>query len=387
MEYSEKEYISLWGVLNSGLREKTRNIVFLELKCDICHNGEIIIPKDIPLPIQSSSLVEGIKNNDYYESIEPQKFLYPMIYLIICDEDFRFNQNYIDIIRKLGPEVRNIVQSGASRLSCEGNHLDALIYYKASAKIFGSNIDTLYNIANSLRELASGAEKSGSTQKFDVYYKLSFMEFYRLSADYPDFFGAHYHLGFYYLVDMEQENALKEWEQALTVTSDDSVKEDIIRLVDSLKDNITFENGKRMVMEDNLTAGIELLAPLVEKHETWSEAKYYLALGLRKRGSIKRAKAYLTELVVSGESFPEIFNELGLCCFSQGMHDKAVEYFKKAHLAKTDEPGYLCNLGMAYYETGQNNEAKKCIEEAYKLNTDDELTKKCKVWSDAFCQY
>lgn len=378
MKYSALEYTRLWGLMKDRLRKKAENIVFLELKKDVCYNDKVVLSKDVPLPIKPDLLVKGIKNDEFSETLSLEKIIGSMVYLVGCDESFRYNGDYIRLIRQLNPKIEDILIHDGIKFANEGSYLDGLIYFLAADKISHKHMWIRYNIANILKEMASCAKGKSIKNDFELYYSLSFMEFYKLSMDYPDFADVHYHLGFYYLRDNYFHQALLEWEKACEGTLKDDIRGEIEKLADEVKMQISFEKGKSMVVGGDALEGLKILLPIVQKYDAWIEAKYYTALGYRKLGNYKMAEVWLKEILDKGIKFPRVYNELGLCYFNMGMLDESVKCFSEAVSMDGDNPGYLCNLGIAWYQMGQTSKAEECINKAYNIDPNDELTIKCR---------
>jgi tetratricopeptide (TPR) repeat protein len=201
-----------------------------------------------------------------------------------------------------------------------------------------------------------------------------------IRMEYPEFPYTYYHLGFYYLEEREYDLALNEWNEYLRLAVDCESKYEVSRLIEGVQDHRQFERGRDLIMDGSSSEGLRIIVPLVNKYEAWSEAKYFAALGYRKIGSIKRALELLNELLESGEDFPEIYNELGLCSLNNGEIEKAVENLKKAVDLKPYDTGFLCNLALAVYQWGDIVKAKEYIYKAYSINPEDQITLKCREW-------
>lgn len=380
MEYSLEGHERLWNQLYVKLKQKAEKIAFLELNKDIFPGNKVGITRDIPLPISSGHLIEGIKTNEYTDNINLNNSLESMAYIIGCDRDFKHNQAYTNIIKGIGSEMKDVLLNNALKLLDEGCLQDALIYFISIERIYGASQDISFNISNVLRELALEAERKHKEDDYELYYLLSFYEFSKLSKMYPEFYDAHFYLGYYYMMEKQYDDASREWEEASLTAPDEEAKAKTAQLLDSLQDNMDFERGKELIELDGAMEGLKLLIPLLEKNNEWNELKFFTALGYRKLGNYMKARLLLTELADSGETFPETYNELGLCYFNLKDPQKAVECFEKASSAMEDEPSLLCNLGIAYYEAGDTLKAKEKIDKAYRLAPHDEMTKICKNW-------
>lgn len=382
MEYSDKEYRELQNQLDEKLKKNLDTIAFLELNKDITLNRSIEVKKDVPLPIKSRYLIEGIKNNEYYDSIKLDNIIESVIYVIGCDRHFKYNDIYIKLLKTIDSNIENVVLKKALEFVERGQFNEALILFRALDCIAPGKKEIKCDIALAFKELAAQKEEQSSTEhKF--YNKLAFYEFARLTEQYPEFFTAYYHLGFFYSIDGEYEKALELWQKALNLCRDEEQCREISKLIESIKDTMDFEKGKRFVLEDNIIGGLRLLIPLLHKYGSWSEAKYYAALAYRKSENYKKAEMLFKELIDEGEELPEVYNELGLCSYNLGNMKMAVEYLNNAVKLNGEDTGFLCNLAIAYYGAGDTQKAKEYISKAYSINPRDEITIKCKIWADS----
>lgn len=384
MEYNEKLYTELLDLHNKKMKTRLRDMIFLELNKDICLSDKLNIDKEIPLPILSKYLIKGIESSEYLKEINFENIIVSMIYVIGCDHDFKYNNSYIKILKDAKSYINGYLLNKSIELINDEKYLDALIYLNTLDKISDNHWEIRYNIANTMVKIAEASNSINNIDNYNLYNNLSFFEFLRLSWEFPFFSYPHYHMGFYYIKDKQFEKALDEWEKAYENMEDEDIREELKDLIDNTLDNMSFEEGKLFIIEGNIQEGLKRLIPLTEKHELWGEAKYFTALGYRKLGNYEKAELLLMELINSGETFSEIYNELGLCYFNLEDNGKALEYFKIAVGLKGDDAGYLCNLGVACYKSGNDKKAKEYIYKAYNINPEDELTMQCKEWIDSF---
>lgn len=369
-------------ILEDILKKELKAISFLELNKDIFLNDQIQLNDKIPMPIRSMDLISGIKDNEYINNIPFERFIEGMVYVIGCDWEFKYNDFYIDVLKKTNNNIDTYIMSRALDFVKKENFINAIVFFNCLDRLSDNHVIARYNIANTLREMAVQALNRKNNEDYRLYRRISYLKFTELSKQFPHFPYSHYHLGFYYMDDKEYQKALDEWKNASELTSDESLKGEIIKMIQEAKDKRDFEEGRNEIIDENVNEGLKKIIPLVERHDGWSEAEYYTALGYRKLGNYAKAKLILKGLLDKGEDFPEIYNELGLCLFYLGDVKESIDKLENAVKLKQDEPGFLCNLGMAYYGDGDIGKAKKYINKAYDLSPDDEVTKQCKTWID-----
>lgn len=378
MTLEKENNLEQYALLQNKLKKIVKNIHFLELRSDMTLKNGIKITKDVPIPIYDKDLVNDISMGRYDESVPFRNIMEGMMFMLGCDDDFRFNKYYTDILKN-SENIDAYILRMAYEFRKNNDFIASLACIKALVKISDKHDESLLNYAHILREIALNAKKRGSEDEYELYYDLSYNVYSKLIDNYPDSPYSYYHMGFYEFNEGKYSEALKNWERAYSLMDESELKEEIERNMESAKQNLAFENGKRYVMDGDIPRGLKILLPLMEKHNDWSEVKYYVALAFRKCGNYIKAEMLLNELLVMGEDFSEIFNELGLCYFNLGQVERSVECFEEA-VDKQCDIGYLCNLGIAYHETGNIQKARECIDKAYKMNPNDELTKKCCDW-------
>lgn len=367
-------------LLDDRLKQSLKSIVFLELNKDLNLNGRLSLDADVPMPIRQDALINGIKSGEYGDTIPFDKLLEGMIYVIGCDSEFKYNDCYIDILKKAHERIDSYIMARAIEFASNKDFYNSIIFFNALDKIWDNHRCTRYNIAKTLREQALYFKGMNKKDDYKLFYELSYEKFKQLTVDYPDLSEAWYHMGFYCLERGEYDEAVNKWKTAFSLATDEDIKGDIKKLMDGALAQKTFEEGKSKVMDGDCTEGLKMLIPLSLKYGDWSEAKYFVALGYRKLGNYKKAEVILNELLDSGEDFHEAYNELGLCYFYLGDMEKSIKNFKIAVKQEPDRPGYLCNLGIAYFHSGNIENAKKYIDRAYELDPDDELTISCRKW-------
>lgn len=362
------------------LKDRLKDVVFLELKNNVLLENGQRLPSSVPLPIMREDLLSGIEGGQYEDNIPFEKFLRCMIFVIGCDSSFKYSGDYVYIIKKTSPDIENYILNEALQYSNKKDYINALIYFNALDKISDRHREVRYNIALTLRYIADGFKEKGNEDKYKVFDDISYDKFLELSRDYPDLISAHYYLGYCYLDREMFEQAADEWEKVFSLSDDISVKDQLRDLIDETRDRMEFEKAKSLTDSDDCMEALKILIPLIQKYEKWSEAKFYTALAYRKTENYPKALILLDELIKNGEDFSQIYSELGVCYFNLGNTKKAIENFELAVGKRPDEPGYLCNLGIAWYAAGDVKKASGLISKAYELKPDDKATKNCWEW-------
>ncbi|KPU45372.1 lipoprotein NlpI [Oxobacter pfennigii] len=366
--------------LDKSFKNKLKTIVFLELNKDLIIDNKFKLTDNLPLPIKTDGLIEGIKASKYEERIDFELLAEGMVCVIACDKDFKYNEDYINILKGTTEKIDSYLLSKSMELASKGEFIDALTYLITLEKISDNHMIIWYNIGLILKEMVFIKNEKGSTEEHDLFYQLSFEIFEELSEIYPHFSKAYYIMGFYYSNEEKYQEAILAWQKAYELSADSNTKAEIEKLIQNENDKLIFMEAKQKIIDGEAEQGLKMIIPLIGRHDDWSEAKYFTALGYRKIQNYKKAELLLNELIKAGESFHEIYNELGLCCMELGNVDNALKNLKTAVELNKDSGGYNCNLAIAYYYAGDDAKAKEYLKKAKELEPNDEIIVKCIRW-------
>lgn len=95
----------------------------------------------------------------------------------------------------------------------------------------------------------------------------------------------------------------------------------------------------------------------------FSKGKLY-----KKGGFFDEAESEYSKILLKGEIFPELYNNLGNLMFLKGYYNKAIEYYNKAIETYPNIAESYFNLGQVYLKLLRLEESNKFIEKANQLN-------------------
>lgn len=91
-------------------KEKTDNLTFIELQDDSFVDLKgYIIRADIPLPILTKELIEGIKGGVFEEEIRISDFVEGIIYTIGTDDNFPYLKEYKEILYAYDDKIEDYI--------------------------------------------------------------------------------------------------------------------------------------------------------------------------------------------------------------------------------------------------------------------------------------
>ncbi|MCF6227667.1 MAG: tetratricopeptide repeat protein [Planctomycetes bacterium] len=127
---------------------------------------------------------------------------------------------------------------------------------------------------------------------------------------------------------------------------------------------------------DAAEAALELQG-IVEKHEDFVEARYFLGVALRRDEKLSEAEQVFTQLLIDSD-LPGCHKELTGICAVQGRSKEALAHAEAAleDMAGEDDPQLFTNLAAALMENDRIDEALKYAQRAEMHMPDDEFTKR-----------
>lgn len=93
---------------------------------------------------------------------------------------------------------------------------------------------------------------------------------------------------------------------------------------------------------------------------------------LLKKGEKEKAKHIFEELIESGISSKEIYNNLGIIYYEEGNFERAIQTFEKGLQFSRDYPEILYNLGFALYKSGELEKAFETWEKVLEIDPEFE---------------
>ncbi len=356
-------------VIDDYLRKKTEEIVFVELQPGktVEING-VTLTSEIPLPM----LVKDMSNQVAHGSdvdFNISSFVEGMIRMIGIDNSFKHNEIYITFLKGYNKELYKSILNRGFELVNKENMTEALIYFRAAYTLAPDHVDTLYNYARCIEDIAVTVD--------DVYEGFSqeaFHLFNKMKELYPHHYLSYFHLGFHYSNSHDYNHANELWTSALKMDITDDIKKELVNL---LKDNdakMRFEKGYKFIVDGHSEEGLELLLPLEDDYDDWWNLLFFIGLAYRQQERYEDAIDYFEKTLKYNTGHVDTMNEIGICLMSIEMFEEAERYFKEAIKADLNNHELLCNLGIVYLNQGNLEDAESYLMRAFEVNPLDEIT-------------
>jgi len=376
----------MFSRIEKYLRERLKDIVFIELKEGKGKKEKKIDAlRGIPLPIPVKEFMNIVKKEKEIEEISFMPIIKGMIALIGLDSQFRHVPQYKQFLYTLDTDIESYIGYEGVKCAEKEQFWEALVYFKALLELNEDNINGLYNYARCCQDIAK-RERDEETRKDMEQEAMNAFE--KIIEKHPDFAPAYYYLGFYYANQRLFKKAQLTWEACLKCESNlpEESRQEVIQQLKNIEEDVQYEEGYLLILNDRPDLGIEKLQPLLEKYPDRWNLFFLVGLGYRKLGEIQQAIAYFEKALASRPTQAEVLNELGLTYILCNEFEKAEKHLRKASRIKENDPEILCNLGIAYMGQKKKELAKEVLQKALQIEPENERVLECLKKLDTICK-
>ncbi|MEG0331806.1 MAG: tetratricopeptide repeat protein [Clostridium sp.] len=347
---------------NGYLKREIEKALFLEIGRDISLSfgkNEGILKKG-EYPVLPKDMVNIAKNADggLSAGIDISIFIEGMIYLVGCDNKFKYTPEYSEFLKTTtGIEsyiIRKIEENKENDMKAALVYLNTLCYINPKKEYKYNRVVHLMNMMEKLSLEILEDEIVDSLEE--------------LCTEHEDFPMPHYHLGEYYL-NKDMDKAKIYLRKCLDY---DETRIDAEDLLDRIKCIEDYDNAVDLVKDGRGVEALATLIRIVEDQPLNYDAKYYLAVAHRQAEQYQKALMHLKDLTESMER-QEVYAEIALNLAALYEFEAAIDYFKKALQIMPNDSGVICNIGVCHLSLGDNEEAKKAFALATRINPEDEI--------------
>lgn len=273
----------------------------------------------VPIPIRPAD----------FEDLTNVKIARNMAFVIGCDINFEYRDNYIAYIkRNFGTEfVYALLNEGVE--AAAANDFDyACILFRGAILLDPDNTDAIYCYGRACKDCYELGEDEDYVGRFKAE---SLEAFEKLTIKKPDFDMGFYFLGYAYLNLGLYIKAKLTWEEFLKLSDNEEQKAEISEWMDKLTEPVKIEEGYNLVLSGRFQEGIDILAPYGDddRFNNWWPLWYYLGIAYKDTGRMEDAKdAFLKVLQISPSNI-DTMKELADIYHTEGNEEKAEKYRKK----------------------------------------------------------
>ncbi|MGL4730043.1 MAG: tetratricopeptide repeat protein [Clostridium sp.] len=347
--------------IDSYLLEKLSKVLFLEIKEESKFN-EYTFKENVYLPVRSEDVVGKAKDGDDLKNIPITLFLEGIFFVLGCDENFKFNTIYKEIITEIPNSIKFVKGKIFNNVKSE-KYEEAYILLKGLLEIENNkeNFNKAFLLVDGLRI---------KNEKF----KEEELKLINRCKEMDEFETPYLYEAIIKKEDKDLEGALFAINQYITLGGQQT--NEVLELKNSLELVSSYEEGKELVYEAPKEA-LEILLPLMDSLGNTVEIYYYIAIAYRNLENHEKAIYYLNEAQAINNDDVSVVNELGINFACMGDYENAIRYFRAA-FEVTKAIDICTNLIMCYLNMGDINQAKIHLEIAEKIKPDDEVLKEIK---------
>lgn len=362
--------------IDEYFKQKIDKISFLELKkgSDI-QIGNFVLHEDLPMPILTDTLIEGIKRGNIYKEIEIFHVVEGIIFLMGMDIDFKYNEEYKKLLYEYNPNIEDYVLYKGLKYIQDNNIEYGAIFFRALVNINNSNINGLFNYALSLENLAMKFHKEGDLKKSMDFLLGSTRQLELILDISEDFPLAFYKLGYHYRHYQQFTKAKLVWEKYLNMNDDLERAQEVREQLELIEDDVNFEESVKLLSIGEYSNALDKLLHLVHRHKEWGNVFYLTGLAYKGLGDYEKAIDYFYEALDLGFKDINVYNELGICLFTIGFARESIDIFDIGIEMEPNDYKIVFNRGIVHLQMGDVEKAIEDIEKAHRLNPDDEFVK------------
>lgn len=332
MNLEEKDRIGQY------LRPQLSEIVFDELSdAYLAKAGIADILTGVPIPLKKNEL----------GSISTLTIAKCMAFVIGCDPEFKYRENYISYIKRTFEErfADALIAEGVETAASKKSYDYACILFRAAMQIEPDNANAYYCYGRACKdayEMASeNLEASEEAEEFVGRFKAEALEAFEVATlKDPKLADAYYFLGYAYLNMGLYVKAQLTWQEYMKLTAempeaDEEIRKEIAERLKTLEKPVEIEKGYNLVISGRYEEGIEILEEYRDSEfASWWPLWFYLGTAYGELGEDEEAISCFTEVLKFAPSNIESMEELVKLYEKTGNTEKVEKYTKKIEIVK-----------------------------------------------------
>lgn len=335
--------------IDEYFRKFTDKISFIELKQD---SNVGIINKDVPYPIYTGQLVDGITSGEFDEGVTFDTIAKGMIITVAIDPEFKYAEYYTKLLSEI-PKIKDFILSEGIKNLQDNNEI-AIYYFRY---MYLENLSTAFSDYNYARLLYNEYEK----ENIDILRLESIRILEKIIKDDESFPLSYYELGIINYKEKYYNKSYSYFKNALNRTDDDLVLEEIREYMREVEPNAKIELGIDSVNRGDFENAYKYFMESKVLYDS-NLANYYLGLVSQLTGDINSGIEYYLYSIDKGATFKEVFQNLSLLYYQIGELDKAIETLNLGLVENYEDAVLLYNRAVINLELGYLSKTKEDIE-------------------------
>lgn len=253
----------------------------------------------VPVPIKKTEMT----------SLTTLNIARNMAFVIGCDPQFKYCQNYVDyILRTFGVKFAEALISEGVEGAAKNDFDFACIDFRGALLVDPESADALYCYGRACKD----SYEIGEEESYVARYKAESIEaFEELTIQKPDFDMGYYFLGYGYLNLGLYIKAKLTWEEFMKLATDDKLREEIQGRLDVLDDPVEIEKGYNLILSGKYNEGVQILEAYTDgDYKGWWPLWHYLGIAYKGLDRVDDAIAAFKEVLKLSPSNIDTMEEL-----------------------------------------------------------------------------
>ncbi len=281
----------------------------------------------VPVPIRKSEISQGMTTLNIARN---------MAYVIGCDINFRYRDNYIAYIKRMFKKdfVLPLLSEGVDYAE-KDDYENACIIFRACIQIDPDNKDGFYCYARACKDAYESSEEEEYLGRFKAE---SLEAFEHLTLMARDFDMGFYFLGFGYLNMGLYIKAKLTWDRFMELSKDDELRKEVKELLEKLREPCRIEEGYNHVLGGRFLEGIETLEAYREdeRFNKWWPLWYYLGVAYKDISEPDKAEEAFLKVLNLSPSNVETMKELADLYKALGNTERENKYRRKITIVENN---------------------------------------------------
>lgn len=350
--------------------ERLGTLAFIELKKDISL-GEVRLSKELPLPIRTQALVEGIQTQELADHLDLEKILDGILYLMGLDENFIHRKEYEKIFFSSLKEPVKYTMSKAIEAE-KHDPIDAWIYLKGYENLDPTNNEVFFTLTSLMETIYNNQLEIWSDEQKNESLRTIIKRYENLIARDMGFDLPYLRLGYINLALKRYLKSKLYFEKFLLYSQKEELKEEVRIQLDEIEDYAAMESAQTYVSYGKFEEAIAYLKKIGKSYPLQDYLNYLLGLCYHKLGRNSIALEFAEETCKNSMQ-EEYTNLLGMIYLQQNKLEICEKTYRQG-IANNPE-SYLLNynLGLILAQEKKYMQSIKFLKKAYQIQNSKEV--------------
>lgn len=359
-------------MIEKEIKKRLNNVGFVELKEDTTVEGFTFL-KEVPLPILVDDIKKlAIEKNDI--GVKSDLITKGMIYVLGCDEDFKYKDSYKEVLESLIKDLKGFVIGTTLKAEDE---LDKYIYLNSYEALGIKDDEILYNKLIYLENyLDKNRNKIKEEDQSEIIKNL--LVNYEKIEDKKISPYANYRMG---IINKAIGNYLKSkmyFEKSLEnseILEDEELKTVLRREIEEISDYSNIEIAETYINYSDFDKAEEALSNVSIYYIDQSYLNFLKGFVYQSTGRIELAIEEYKRAIDLSKNREDYYNSLAICLVNLNKYQEASIILEEGIENNSSSYNLKYNLGVIYVNLNRLEEGRELLKEAYSTKPTEELYK------------